>query len=609
MKERLANLVSPEKAKTVTLGTFHSFCIKILRREIKAIGYMSNFTIADESDQAGLIKQAAAAVGYGKNDVPVPEISVYISGQKNRLRFPRDAKRTADNDYQIRMSVIYEEYQQLLEIQNMLDFDDMLLLTYELWEKHPEILKKYQDIYQYLLVDEYQDTNDAQFTLIKMLCGKHCNLCVVGDDDQSIYGWRGANIGNILEFPSMFPGTVQIKLEQNYRSTSKILSVANLVISGNSNRYTKNLWSALGEGDNIKLVKANCAEAESDFIAGYILQEVAENPELSYGDFAILYRSNHLSRQLEQSMRQYSVPYKLIGGQEFFKRKEIKDAVTYLKLLVNPREDQGLLRILTVPPRGLAQKAVDRLKELKALKFTPFCESLGEEDFLQSMPAAAAASARELSNCFKQYTKVFSEPGDLAAKVNRYLQDVGYLGGLQKIYKDIEDSLKRRDNIDEFINAIAQFEAKREKPPTLEEYLESYALLEENDKVEDKSDDGNSVTLTTIHAAKGLEFPYVFVIALEKNIFPHERAIMEGSIDEELRLFYVALTRAQKNLLLTYTVARMYRGFERNQIPSPFISLLPEQIVDSNLPEELIKTMDNDSLNREFENIFALLKS
>lgn len=608
MKERLAVLVSPEKAQKVTLGTFHSFCVRILRKEIRALNYLPNFTIADESDQAGIIKQAAAVLGYGKDDAPVPEISAYIGAQKNRLIDSRAAKKHADNDYQVRMAHVYDEYQQILCNQNMIDFDDMLFLVYRIFEERPEVLKKYQEIYQYILVDEYQDTNDAQFTMIKQLCGHRCNLCVVGDDDQSIYGWRGANISNILEFPRMFRDTIEIKLEQNYRSTNKILTAANKVIAGNSDRYAKNLWSNNGEGENIRLVKALDGEGEADFIADFIVQEVAEHPEIDYSHFAILFRSNHLSRLLEQSLRKANVPYRLVGGQEFFKRKEIKDAVAYLKLLVNPKEDQSLLRILNLPPRGVGDKAVDRLKSLKNTVFLPMTEIIGNEDYLEGLGSKAASSVRELDACLKKYRQEFAEPGGLAAKVQEFLQACGYLEGLQKIYKDIEDSVKRQENVCEFISAVASYENRAPEPVTLENYLESYALLEENDKVEENNDDGNSVTLTTVHAAKGLEFPYVFVIAMERNIFPHERSEAEGKTDEELRLFYVALTRARQNLLITHAKTRMYRGVKLSQTPSKFLQQLPDGIVDKHQPGELIKTMSKDELMSSFESMFARFK-
>ena len=360
MKERLANLVDPEKAQNVTIGTFHSFCGKVLRKEIKKLHYLPNFSIIDDSDQNGLIRQAAAALGYAKNEVPVPLVKNYISNMKNQLCFPKQAKKLADHDEnhdKLRFSRVYTEYQNLLETQNMVDFDDMLLLVYEIFEKFPEVLKKYQGIYKYLLVDEYQDTNDVQFAIIEQLTKEHQNLCVVGDDDQSIYGWRGANIDNILDFDKKYPDVKAVKLEQNYRSTSKILKAANFVIGKNAKRHSKNLWSAQGEGENLLVVKTSDAEVEADFIADYIAQIMGDQAGRSYDDFAILYRSNHLSRQIELALRKAAIPYRMVSGQEFFKRKEIKDAVAYLKILANPKDDQSLLRVLNLPPRGFGEKS------------------------------------------------------------------------------------------------------------------------------------------------------------------------------------------------------------------------------------------------------------
>ncbi len=610
MKERLAGLVDPEKAAKVAVGTFHSFCGRVLRKEIKRLHYLPNFGIIDDSDRNALLRQAAAALGYAKNEVPVPRVKSYISSMKNKLCFPRQAKKLAGHDEnhdKLRFARVYAEYQNLLEIQNVVDFDDMLLLVHEIFEKFPEVLEKYQKLYQYLLVDEYQDTNDVQFAIIGQLARKQHNLCVVGDDDQSIYGWRGANVGNILGFADKFPNAKVIKLEQNYRSTSKILAAANLVIGRNSRRHGKNLWSARGEGENLLLVKTADAEKEAEFAADYIAQLMAGNPERSYNDFAILYRSNHLSRQLESAMRAASIPYKMVGGQEFFKRREIKDAVAYLKVLVNPKDNQSLLRVLNLPPRGLGKKAVDTLKRYQAASFQPFAFLLGEEACLKNFSGKAAKSARDFCACLNRYRKIFEEPGDIALKVKDFLSDIDYLDGLQRIYKDNTESHKRQENVYEFISAVAEFENKCAIAMSLQEYLESYALLEENDKIKEKTEDNGGVTLTTVHAAKGLEYPYIFQMAMETNIFPHRRSVKEGSIDEELRLFYVALTRAEERLIITYSASRMDKGIERSQLPSEFLKYLPEDIVDVCTPEELIKAMDKDEVSKGLEAIQAIL--
>jgi len=612
MKERLASLVDPDKAKKVTIGTFHSFCGKVLRKEIKKLHYLPNFSIIDDADQNGLIRQAAAVLGYAKNEVPVPLVKNYISSMKNQLCFPKQAKKLADHDEnhdRIRFARVYEEYQNLLETQNMVDFDDMLLLVYEIFEKFPEVLKKYQNTYKYLLVDEYQDTNDVQFAIIEQLTKEHHNLCVVGDDDQSIYGWRGANISNILDFDKKFPNVKPVKLEQNYRSTSKILKAANVVIGKNTKRHGKSLWSGQGEGENLILVKTLGAEQEADFIADYIAQVIGDYPERSYNDFAILYRSNHLSRQIELALRKASIPYRMVGGQEFFKRKEIKDAVAYLKVLANPKDDQSLLRVLNLPPRGLGKKVVDTLKEYKAASFQPFSFLIGEDACLKQFTSKAANSTRKFCGCLDKYRKVFEQSGDIALKVKDFLSDIGYLDGLQRIYKDYSESLKRRENVYEFISAIAEYEKKCPSPISLQDYLESYALMEENDKIEEQTEDSCGVTLTTIHAAKGLEYPYIMQVAMEANIFPHQRSVMEGSVDEELRLFYVSLTRAREQLVISYSTSRMDKGVERNQFPSEFIKYLPEDIVDVCTPEDLIKTMDKDEVSKGLEAIQALLNN
>ncbi|WP_417170845.1 ATP-dependent helicase, partial [Victivallis sp.] len=381
MRERLASLVDAAVARRVTLGTFHSFCIRILRREIAKLGYLPAFTIADDSDQQGLLKQAAGALGCAQGEFPLSTVQAMISGWKNRLIQPEEARRSADTTFESVAAQIYEEYQLLLEMQNSLDFDDMLMLVYRLFTEHPDVLERYRDHYRYLLIDEYQDTNAAQFTIVKQLAGDRRNLCVVGDDDQSIYSWRGADISNILGFPEQFPGAKVVKLEQNYRSTARILNAANAVIGLNEKRHEKRLWSDLGEGEPVRVVTLENGEAEAEFIGNMIQQLKEQQPELNYRDFAILYRSNHLSRQLEQTLRRQGVPYRLVGGQEFFKRREIKDAVAYLKLLVNPRDDQSLLRILGTPPRGLAQKAVDALKLHRKTKHRAMFELLGEEEF------------------------------------------------------------------------------------------------------------------------------------------------------------------------------------------------------------------------------------
>lgn len=610
MKERLAALAGAEAAQKVTLGTFHAFACRLLRREIAVLGYLPNFTIADDSDQKSLIKQAAAACGFTRDDAPVPQAAVYISRCKNAMLTPEAARREAAGGGDEIYAQIYARYQELLMLQNMLDFDDLLLFAYQLLHDHPEIRGRYQEHYQYLLVDEYQDTNLVQFELIKLLAGERQNLCVVGDDDQSIYGWRGADAGNILKFTDHFPRAAQqeIKLEQNYRSTNNILKAANAAIAQGYARKEKNLWSDFGDGEPIIVAASANAEAEAEFIASYLHQFFDEHREYRYGDCAVLYRSNYLSRQLEQTLRMREIPYQLVGGQEFYQRSEVKDAAAYLRLTVNPREDQSLLRILGNPPRGLGEKAVAKLKEWRLTRKRPMLEGLGSAEFGEAVAGKGAAAARSLHATVMRYRELFAIPGELAAKVKAYLSEVGYLDGLQKVYKDIEDATRRRENVDEFINAIAQFEAKQPEAVTLADFLEKFALLEENDRTADNSEKGDGVVLSTIHAAKGLEFPLVFVVALEQNIFPNERALHEDSLDEELRLFYVALTRAKRYLVLTHAAERFRYGRVERQRPSEFLNRLPEELTDSGEDYEYIQKLSVDSINAGFAKIFELLK-
>ena len=604
MRERLATLVEPAAAELVTLGTFHSFCGRLLRREIGRLGYLSNFTIADEADQTGLVKQAAGIAGLG-DALNLAATQAQISRWKNRLFTPRMAKNDAAGRFEELAARVYEEYQNLLEMQNSVDFDDMLLLAYRVLNEYPEVAERCRKRYRYLLIDEYQDTNAAQFAIVKLLAGERRNLCVVGDDDQSIYSWRGADVGNILDFPQLFPGAKVVKLEQNYRSTNNILNAANAVIRHGERRLGKKLWSSLGDGKKPVSLTLDSGEAEADFICNMIRRDMNENPGRTYSDYAVLYRSNQLSRQLEQSFRNFGVPYRVFGGQQFYQRREIKDAVAYLKLLVNPNEDQSLLRVLAAPPRGLGAKAVELLKSARLEKHRPMFSSLGDADFVSALTKAAAAGARELHSVCAAYRREFDVPGGLAGKISKFLNDVGYIGALQRIYKDIEDSLKRRDNVEEFINGAAQFESRRSEPATLRDFLESFALLEEEERDEDKVKD--AVTFSTVHAAKGLEFPVVFLVALEQGMFPHERAIAEGNGDEELRLFYVALTRAKLELYLLHSRSRLQRGVPHPERPSPFLALLGDGFVDDNAPEELVRPADNRRAVEAFMRIYQRL--
>ena len=609
MRERIRKIVPAEAAAAVTLGTFHSFCARVLRRDIRYAGnYDSNYSIADTADQTSIARQAAAELGYAKEEIPTAEVVNFIGHCKNRMWTPEDALNDAAENRPANqvLAEVYERYQKLLELQNMVDFDDMLLLTVRILEEHPDVLKRYRETYKYLLVDEYQDTNAAQFRLIQLLAGERKNLCVVGDDDQSIYAWRGADVSNILDFPRYFPGTKEVKLEQNYRSTNNILATANAVIAPNSARYSKNLWSSKGQGEIIRIIRLDNGDAEAKFVVNAIFDLKAANPDYNYSDFAILYRSNYLSRAFEMAFRNVGIRPKIIGGQEFFQRKEVKDAAAYLKLILNPRDDQSLLRIISLPPRGIGDKAILSLRNLRHVTGIPLSELLDHPDYLKTVSSTAAAGARGLAAALKNAKALFAEPGDLYFKAQQLLRETGYIDGLQRIYKDIKEAETRRENVFEFLNYIGKFESEKQGQCHLADFLESYSLMDDNDRTED-DDDRDAPIMTTVHASKGLEFPVVFVVGMEQNLFPHERSLAEGSEEEERRLFYVAVTRAREQLFLTCARERYkFKEYVR-QIPSHFLKDVPEDISENRVGDSFLKVADEASQIAMFEDLMRQL--
>jgi len=617
MRERVGKLVSAEAAKEVTLGTFHAFCARILRRDIHLVGnYNSNYSIVDDADQTGIVKQACAELGYGKDEIQAKEVLSFISKCKSKMLFPDQVTNgdlvgtgSAGTAY----LTVYERYQQILELQNALDFDDMLLLTLKLFETNEECLKRYQDKYRYLLVDEYQDTNAAQLKLLQYLTQFRQNICVVGDDDQSIYAWRGADVGNILNFPTYFPGSREIKLEQNYRSTNNILNAANAVIAHNGQRFDKNLWSTKGDGEEIKIAALDEAEAEADFVVNMIENLRRANPDYLYSDFAVLYRSNYLSRVLEQSFRTHGIRPKIIGGQEFFQRKEVKDAIAYLKMLVNPRDDQSLLRVIAVPPRGVGEKAILKLRELGKSQHRPLLSLLNDPEYTKAVTKPAASACAALAGAIQEAKEKFAQPGGLAGKVTEYLEAVGYLNGFQRIYRDAKEADDRRDNVYEFINSISMYE--HNLAPGTEAYLvdwvEKFSLMDDNDRTDD-DDDRDAPIFSTIHAVKGLEFPIVFVVGMEEGLFPHSRSMDESvhGVDEERRLFYVAITRAKERLFLTLSRKRFKYGEYEFHSPSRFLKDLPGDL-GSRIQEEkeFFHQASEEEQRKAFEEILRNLRS
>ncbi len=574
MKERIGRMVPRELAQKVTACTFHSFGARLLRQHIGRLDYSPRFDIASDSYTDGVVRELLAELALNRDgQLPAAAWKSLISRAKSSLLAVGDVVESSDGgSWPLGFRELYRRYRGRMQSLNMLDFDDLLGLTVELWRRCPEILGACRERYRYLLVDEYQDTNHAQFALTSMLAGPRANLCVVGDDDQSIYGWRGAAVGHILEFKDHFPKAAVIRLEQNYRSTNTILEAANHVIANNAARHDKALWSQAGAGEKILVVKAADERDEARCLAELIRDRRATRAG-SLADFAVLYRSNHLSRAVEEALRHARIDYCLVGGKSFYQRREILDAISMLRLVRNPRDDQSLLRVLNVPPRGIGEKSVERLRELQRIVGRPLSELLGIPEYQRELTAGAAQAVREFDGCLLHYRERFARGGGLADTVRAFLTDSGYLSGLARMYKPRADALKRRDNLLEFVNSAAEFEDRAAGRGGLEEFLESFALRDDSDRVQGRPD--NSVNLMTVHAAKGLEFPVVMVIGLEQDLFPHYNSVREGGLDEERRLFYVAATRAREELILTYTSSRRINGAPSPRQISRFIREIP----------------------------------
>ncbi len=579
MRERLFSLVRTDDARRVFMGTFHSYCARLLRREIVLLGWTSDFTIADDSDQVSIVKQAIAELGFKDELNPALCMNI-ISRAKSQIKDPKDLREEAVNVESRKIADVFEKYNSLLFLQNMLDFDDLLLLAVRILEKFPDVLDACRRRHTHLLVDEYQDINSLQFRLIRLLTGERKNLCVVGDDDQSIYGWRGAEVRNILDFPQYFNNVKSFKLEQNYRSTKTILDVANAVISKNSDRHKKNLWSECEDGEPISLVFVDDEYAEAAYVAENIEILKANSSQLSYKDIAILYRSNYQSRILEEQLRNLRIPYKIIGARSFYERREVRDAVAYLRLIVNPKDDQSFTRIVASPPRGLGEKALEILRSEKSKSGKSFSELLEDSVMLSGIGQKGVKAAAEMSRILAKWRKEFSELGDLSWKCENFLKEIGYIDGLLQMYKDRDEAMKRQENVFELLNAMASFEKNPDNEiASLSAFLEKYSLYDDSDKVKDDSDKQPSVTLMTVHSAKGLEYEIVFIVGMELGIFPHERSLEENGLDEERRLFYVAITRAKRRLFMSLVSFRMKHGQTSMQKPSPFLADIPENLL------------------------------
>lgn len=573
MRERVDNLVG-FGAESIWVSTFHSSCVRILRRHIENLGYTTSFSIYDSDDQKTLMRQVFKTLDIDTKQFKERSVLSAISSAKDKLITPEEFLLNAGGDFREKKTgEIYKEYQKQLKKNNALDFDDLIVKTVELFQNNPQILDYYQERFRYIMVDEYQDTNMAQFKLVSLLASKYRNLCVVGDDDQSIYRFRGADIQNILSFENTFPGTMVIKLEQNYRSTQNILDAANEVIRHNFGRKDKTLWTANGEGDKILFKQFDTAKDEADFVVRQI-----RDSGYSYQDQAVLYRTNAQSRLLEERCIFYNVPYRLVGGVNFYQRKEIKDILAYLKTIANGVDDLSVIRIINVPKRGIGATTIGRVTAFASEHNMSFYDTLKEAKQIPGIGKAAEKISRFIAQMEAFRAMAYSEEYSMKDLIGHILEDTGYEEELQE-EGEIE-AQTRLENIEELINKAAAYEEDSEHP-TLDEFLEQVALVADIDNVDDTED---RVTLMTLHSAKGLEFPKVYLVGMEDGLFPGMMSIMSGDkteMEEERRLCYVGITRAKKELVLTASRQRMINGETRWSKPSRFINEIPPNLLDT----------------------------
>lgn len=574
MRERVDKIVG-FGAESIWVSTFHSSCVRILRRYIDRLGFDHNFAIYDTDDQKSLMKDICKRLEIDTKVYKERAILAAISSAKDELISPEEYQLNTMSDFsKKKIALAYLEYQKELKKNNALDFDDLIVKTVELFQACPDVLDYYQERFRYIMVDEYQDTNTAQFKFVSLLAAKYRNLCVVGDDDQSIYKFRGANIGNILGFEKIFPDAMVIRLEQNYRSTQNILNAANEVIKNNVGRKDKTLWTENQEGEKIHFRQFMNAYEEAEYIVGDISKKVREK-DGDYRDFAILYRTNAQSRLFEEKMLMANIPYKLVGGVNFYARKEIKDLLSYLKTVDNARDYLAVRRIINVPKRGIGATTLTRVQDYAVQKDISFYEALREASQIPSLGRAAAKVEPFVTFIQTMRSKAeYLSPSELLKEI---IEETGYVTELQA--EGTEEAEARIENIDELITKVVTYEEENEEP-TLSGFLEEVALVADIDSVDG---DDNQVLLMTLHSAKGLEFPYVYLAGMEDGIFPSYMTITADDpteIEEERRLCYVGITRAMRDLTLTCAQQRMIRGETQYNKVSRFIKEIPREMVE-----------------------------
>ncbi len=594
MRERIISILSAQEAKVMTISTFHALCVRFLRRDAALLGYKENFSILDESDQKGLIKKLATRI-HDTEDPLSPEIAeAFISNVKNATASIHQAPAALQS--------LFLRYQEELQALNAMDFDDLLVNACHLLASEEEVRLFWQQHYKYLLVDEFQDTNKLQLELLSHLVGDPVNLCVVGDDDQSIYGWRGAQRSNLLQFEKHFAHPQIIKLEQNYRSTHLILQAANRLIEHNAHRHKKNLWSTQEEGEPIRVISGAEERSEAEFI----IDEISFMNPSQWDHVAILYRMNAQSRLFESILREKNIPYRLIGGKSFFDRREIRDVMAYLRALLNPQDDQALLRVLTTPPCGLGKRTLALLIQIAAEKKSPLCSLLLHPAEHQAFSSKSREALARFSENWSSYQIRLQIPGqDPALLLEDILREAGYRDDLKKSCKTPQEAHQREHHVEELLESLREY-CQKNPHQGIQGFLDSMSLAQEK---EEKKEERHGVTLITLHAAKGLEFEQVYLVGLEEGILPHARSQEEGNIEEERRLCYVGMTRAKKKLTITYARARRKFGKLLPSTPSPFLlELAGEDVHESTMEEILSRPLQELDAQDAFASIRALLQ-
>jgi len=567
MKERVAHLAG-ERAREVTVGTFHAFCARVLREHGHALGLPRRFTICDAADQLSAVKSAMRELRVHETTLHPSAVLARISLAKNRMETPESFLESGRDGRDQLVGSVWQRYREYLARTRALDFDDLLLETVRLLREHEDVRRRYRKRYRHVLVDEYQDTNRPQYEIVREIGGGHRNVCVVGDDDQSIYGWRGADIRKILGFPRDFSGAKVVRLQTNYRSTRPILEAANAVIRHNASRHEKTLESARGEGEPVRFVRLKDETAEAHFVVGE-MRRLLRLDEARPADFAVLCRTQVQFRPFEAELRANGLPYVVVGGMSFFDRKEVRDVVAFLKLAVNPRDETALLRVVNTPPRGVGKASIDKVLDFATRHGISASEAFERAGEIEGLSPPSVEGYRALREAIDR-SDLADAGRHLVLRLGRFLEAIGYRAEVRRLYPDPMTREARWAGVEEVLN-FAENHVRRSASPTLHGFLEELALTRGDEPSETPETRGDAVTLMTLHAAKGLEFPHVFLVGMEEGLFPHARAAAEGGIEEERRLAYVGITRAMTTLTLSGATERAKYGRRAAAVPSRFL--------------------------------------